>query len=235
VILASRRRVLRGACGLASLLLAGCGTGWRLPFSHPATRSIGYLDSDSSVTAGIFEGLREGLRELGYIEGQHLVFEVRDAAGDPARLPKLAAELAALPVELIVVPNPVAGLHASRASSLPVVAAGGNIVGARLVASISRPEGTVTGVATNSAQLIGKWVELLVEAVPTVSVLAVIRDPGGAAVDEVMQQVQRASDTLKLRILAYDLNDLAHLPALLSTAKSDGANGLVLASGGALG
>lgn len=224
----SRRQVVRGSLGLAGLgVLSGCG---RMPWQpQPRVPRIGYLDSDARVTSRTFEAFREGLRDLGYVEGHDILVEYRDAEGKAERLPALAAELVALPAEVIVVPVPVAAQAASRATtSIPIVAAGGNVVTAGLVKNIARPESNITGVSTNSVETVSKWVELLKETVPTLARIAVARDPSGLSAPLFMEQVRRAADSLRLQSVAYDLGDLDHLPALLATATAGGADGLLL-------
>ena len=137
--------------------------------------------------------------------------------------------MVAWPAEVIVVPVPAAALAASRATStIPIVAAGGNVVTAGLVNNIARPEGNITGVATNSVETVGKWVELLKETVPALSRLAVLREPSGLSAPLFTQQVERAAQALRLQPAPYDLRDLDHLPAILSTARAEGADGLLL-------
>jgi putative tryptophan/tyrosine transport system substrate-binding protein len=237
VRLPSRRQFLRVSLALTGCgLLVGCGM---VPFpgeQRAHLRRIGYLDSDSTVTAGVFHALRAGLRDLGYVEEQNLAIEYRDAAGNLERLPALATELLGVPVELIVVPNPIAAGPASQATATtPIVAAGGNVVGAHLVTNVARPEANLTGVASNNVETVGKWVELLKETVPAISRVGVLRDPNGPTAQVVMQSVIRAARSLQLNPVPYDLSDLDHLAAVLATAKADRVDGLVVLSGGVLG
>jgi len=203
-----------------------------LPGQRPAAlRRIGYLES--GINANAFEPVREGLSDLGYLEGQTIVIEHRSAEGRLERLPALAAELVDLRVELIVARDTAPALAASRATSaIPIVAAGGNVVAAGLVTNIARPEGNITGVTTNSVETVGKWIELLKETVPTISRLAVMLDLSGSSSQAFLQQVERSARALQVRVTTYDLRDLDHLPAVLSTAKADGAEGLLVVAGG---
>jgi putative ABC transport system substrate-binding protein len=226
----SRRRFLWSTLAVAGLSLhAGCGLVPLAGQRSAGPRRVGFLTSDAGATAQTFEGLRDGLRDLGYVEGQDLLIEHRDAQGNPDRLSELAAELVALPVEVIVVPVPVAAQAARRATStIPIVAAGGNVVTAGLVNNIAHPEGNITGVATNSVETVGKWVELLKETVPTISRIAVLRDPSGLSAPLFMQQVEHAAQALRLQARSYDLRDLGQLSGVLSAATNEGAEGLVL-------
>jgi putative ABC transport system substrate-binding protein len=112
------------------------------------------------------------------------------------------------------------------------VAAGGNVVAAGLVSNVARPEGNVTGVTTNSVEVIGKWIELLKQVVPTLSHLAVLADLSNLASPPFLQAVEQASQSLQIQPTTYDVRDLAHLGVVLQRAKSDGADGLVVVSGG---
>jgi putative ABC transport system substrate-binding protein len=227
-----RRGLLRGSLALAGLgLLSGCGV-TSLRGQRPASlRHIGVL-TDGLSDPGI-ESFREGMRDLGYVEGQNLLIEYCDAEGNLERLPALAAELVDSRVEVIVARNNLTALAVSRAtSSIPIVAAGADVVAAGLVANIARPEGNLTGVTSNSTETLVKWIELLTETVPTISRLAVMLDPNGPATLANLQQVQRAARSLQLQHTSYDLRALDQLSALLSTARIDGADGLVVVPGG---
>jgi putative ABC transport system substrate-binding protein len=131
---------------------------------------IGYLSHGFLLPEFVphLEAFREGLRALGYVEGQNLVIESRYAEGSDERLPDLVAELVRLPVEVIVVggaPGIRAAQHATR--TIPIVMAGtGDAVAAGFVASLAHPEGTITGLSDLSTELPGKRLEILKEMVP---------------------------------------------------------------------
>ena len=144
---------------------------------------IGYLFSNLATTSHLWEAFRQGLRDLGYVEGRNVVIESRDAEGKLERLPALAVELVALKVDVIVVggtPQALAAMQATR--TLPIVfAAVGDPVTDGLVTSLARPGGNVTGFSTSSAapEIIGKRLELLTQSVPGVTRAAVLWQPGG--------------------------------------------------------
>lgn len=228
----ARRRFLSGGLALTCLgLLTGCGT-MQMPGQRASSvRRIGYLEAGTNIPR--IHELRAGMHELGYVEGQTHSIEYRNAEGSLERLPALAAELVELRVEVIVGSNNPAFIAASQATStIPIVAAGGNIVATGLVTNVARPGGNITGVSTNATELYGKWVDLLKEAVPGLSRLAAIVDltTGGG-----LRWVEPAARTLRLRLTPYDLRDLNQLPTVLSMAKDDGADGLAIVSGGVLG
>src|SRR6266487_2075050 len=141
---------------------------------------IGYLGPAVAAANRSEVAFRQGLRDLGYVEGSNLVFEYRSAEGKVERLPALAAELVALKVDVIVAPTTPAARAAKQATrTLPIVfAAAADPVGSGLVATLARPGGNVTGLTNLSAELGGKRLELLKQVVPGVSRVAILYQPG---------------------------------------------------------
>jgi len=141
---------------------------------------IGFLFLNLAPNPHLKEAFRQGLRDLGYVEGHNVVIEYRDAEGKLERLPALAAELIALQVDVILAggtPQALAAKHASR--TLPIVfAAAADPVTDGLVTSLARPGGNVTGLASLNPELIGKCLEQLKQAVPGVNRVAVLWPPG---------------------------------------------------------
>jgi len=142
---------------------------------------IGYLSGNLAAAPHLPEAFRQGLRDLGYVEGRNLVIEYRDVEGKYERLPALAAELVALKVDVILAggtPQPLAAKQATR--TIPIVFAGAaDAVTSGLVASLARPGGNVTGLSVLLPELVGKSLEQLKQAVPRVSRIAVLWHPGG--------------------------------------------------------
>ena len=142
---------------------------------------IGYLATGGAATPRLREAFRQGLRDLGYVEGRNSVIEYRDAEGKSERLPALAAELVALKVDVIVAAagTPPA-LAAKRATgTLPIVFIGvGEPETSGLVTSVARPGGNVTGLSMLASELVGKCLERLKQAVPGVSRVAFLWQPG---------------------------------------------------------
>src|ERR1700704_3478810 len=136
---------------------------------------IGYLSTNLAVSPQTHEAFRQGLRDLGYVEGRNFVIEYRDAEGKVERLPALAAELVALKVDVIVTASTVAALAAKQATrTLPVVfAVAADPVTEGLVTSLARPGGNVTGLSFLAPELVGKGLEQLKQAVPGVTRVAV--------------------------------------------------------------
>ena len=158
---------------------------------------IGYLSPHLATSPHLREAFRQGLRDLGYVEGRNLVIEYRDAEGKVERLPALAAELVALKVDVIVTEggNTAAPLAAKQATgTLPIVfASAADPVGSGLVTSLARPGGNVTGLSALGPELVGKRLELLKQAVPGIDRVAVLR--GGSTLGErVLKDMLEAAD-----------------------------------------
>jgi len=143
---------------------------------------IGYLVLNLDVNPRNRDAFRQGLRDLGYVEGRNLVIEYRDAEGKPERLTAGAAELVALNVDVIVAPGTLAALAAKRATAtIPIVIPTiGDPVADGLVKSLAQPGGNVTGLSNLTNDLIGKCMQLLKEGVPVATRVAVLTHPGSA-------------------------------------------------------
>jgi putative ABC transport system substrate-binding protein len=162
---------------------------------------IGVLSGGSrSSTTASTEAFRQGLRELGYLEGQNVAIEYRYAEGKLDRLPALAAELAASRVDVIVAQAPAAVRAAKNASgTIPIVMAhGGDPVAQGFVASLARPGGNITGLSNFSAELSGKRLELLREAFPKVSRIAAIWNPDAPGPVLSFKELEIAAKALKV-------------------------------------
>ena len=173
---------------------------------------IGILwNNPLAATAHIVEAFRQGLRELGYVEGQNIVIEFRSAEGRMERAPDLAAELVGLKVDVIVT-GTTPGVRAAQqaTSTIPIVMGiSYDAVLEGLVASLARPGGNVTGLSLLIPELMGKRLELLKEVVPKVSLVAVLwngNDPGLALVFKQTVVATRASG-VRLRPLEVRADD----------------------------
>jgi len=140
---------------------------------------IGYLSPNLAASPHLRDAFLQGLRDLGYVEGRNVVIEYGDAGGKLEQLPTLAAELVALKVDVILAEGGTLGPRvAMRATTtIPIVFAAGDPVGSGLVTSLARPGGNVTGLSTFGAELVGKRLELLKQAVPGIDRVAVLRQP----------------------------------------------------------
>jgi putative tryptophan/tyrosine transport system substrate-binding protein len=171
----TRRQLVQsmGAVGLG--LLAGCGRPVSAPAPGATVHRIAYLLAapPSAANAALMSAFRQGLRDLGYVEGHNLLLEQHHATGDD-QLAELTAELVRRHTEVILVPSrTVARAVRAATTTLPIVSAGaGNLVASGLAASHARPGGTITGLST--PPLAGKQLQLLQEAVPTLARVAVL-------------------------------------------------------------
>src|SRR5262249_54905030 len=142
---------------------------------------IGWLGNNLAASPHVHEAFPQGLRDLGYVVGRDVVIEYRDAEGKLERLPALAAELVALKVDVIVAAAALPALAAKQATkTIPIVLASvADPVTSGLVSGLARPGGNVTGLSSLAPELVGKRLELLTHAVPGVSRVAVLWQPGG--------------------------------------------------------
>ncbi|HEX2728085.1 MAG TPA: ABC transporter substrate-binding protein [Beijerinckiaceae bacterium] len=188
----------------AALLLAH---GVSAPAQQPKhVYRIGMLRVDTAAdprAQGLTDVFRQGLRELGYVEGKDVVIDYRHAGGQLDRLPKLAADLVATRPDVIVAQGTPGTLALKQAtSSIPIVVGGaGDLVGAGLVASLARPGGNITGSTNIDPDLSAKRLALLKEALPRVSRVAVLYhgSPGGDA--EELRENETAARALGLELL----------------------------------
>jgi putative ABC transport system substrate-binding protein len=144
----------------------------------------------------------EGLRELGYIDGQNIQVEFRSAEGNLERLPELAAELVRLKVDIIIASETPSVQAAKRATSdIPIVMApSGDPVGTGLIASLARPGGNVTGLSAATAELAGKSLDLIREIMPSASRVAALADPTNSFTKPFLEQIQLAARTIGIQI-----------------------------------
>jgi ABC-type uncharacterized transport system substrate-binding protein len=165
-------------------LLGDAAVAWPLAAfaQQPRVPTIGALVIGNISPEEFWREFRQGLRDLGYVEGQNIRFEFRSAKGHLDRLPELAAELVRLKVDIIVTwftPTALAAKQATR--EIPIVMAEtGDPIGTGLIASLARPGGNVTGIASVTAELSGKCVELIRDMLPSarrVTALANVTDP----------------------------------------------------------
>jgi putative tryptophan/tyrosine transport system substrate-binding protein len=190
---------------------------------------IGILSPISAALAARnMEALRQGLRDVGYVEGRNIALEFRYADGDLARLPALAAELVALQPALIIAgsaPGAVAAREATRA--IPIVMASvQDPMALGLAASMARPGSNVTGVwSEGDDSLIGKRLELFKDAVPGASRLAVFVDPTDASDVSTVKALPAAARTLGLELRPIEVHT-ADLEAAFAAAVREGAQGL---------
>ena len=169
---------------------------------------IGFLSSLSpAAVSARMDAFRQGLRELGYVEGKNIVIESRWAEGKTERLPELAAELVRLKVDVIVTGGPSVNRFAKEATvTIPIVLAFDNDpVGNGFAASLARPGGNVTGLSALSPEISGKQLELLKEIVPTLSRVAVLGNSAEPANALVLREVELAAGAFGVKLQYLDV------------------------------
>jgi putative ABC transport system substrate-binding protein len=176
-------------------------------------------------------GFLQGLRDPGYVEGQNIVIEYRWAEGKLERLPTLASDLVRLKVEVIVTGGLEASLAAKTATRLiPIVAAtGADPVSSGLVASLARPGGNITGLTVINVDLAGKRLELLKEAVPGASRVAVLRNRANGAHALLWTETQRAARSLSVQLQSHEVRGANEFERAFAAMARDRAGALLLA------
>ena len=193
---------------------------------QPPPVKIGWLTTGPHP---YFEDFRRGMKDLGWIEGQNLSIEQRYAGDVVARLDELAAELLRLNPALIVVSGAAAADTAKRVlAGVPVVSVSGDPVAAGVAASLARPGGNITGIAILSVDLAAKWVELATLAIPGLSRLAVLADPGGAKGQ--LQTAEAAAARLGIQTMVRRGGNLAEIEEFFRSAKQERAGAAALMS-----
>lgn len=191
---------------LCAMLFALCSTRAQSNAKHPR---LGFLtaSANSGSESRDTKAFRQGLAELGYIEGKNISIEYRSAAGKLERLPKLAAELVSLKVDIIVALNPPSARAAKKATrTIPIVMRStGDPVRDGLIASLARPGGNITGLASISTALMGKRLELLEEVVARTRVVAVLRNPTGRRAPVRWQETEAVGRALGLQLQSVEV------------------------------
>jgi putative tryptophan/tyrosine transport system substrate-binding protein len=230
----SRRAFVQGAGAVGLALVAGCGL---LP-SHaqrPArVARLGILSQSSAndaVTTAQHEAFREGLRALGYEEGQNLVLEFRYVDTELERLPDLAAELVRLPVDILVVGGGEPTMQAAKRASetLPIVFPSSSApVETGIVASLARPGGNATGLTDVGPELSGKRLQLLRDALPGLAQVGVLWSPQFAGSALQFQETESAARALGLDLLPFPAPGAEEIDAAFEAAGRGRAEALVV-------
>jgi putative ABC transport system substrate-binding protein len=195
------------------------------------TATIGFLGNSSlALESNLVEAFREGLRQLGYVEGRNLIIKFAWAEGQQARHPALARDLVQLRPDVILTAGTPGTLAAKQATqSIPIVTAiAGDAVATGLVASLAKPGGNVTGLSTLAPDLDGKRFELLKEAVPKLARVAVLRNPANPFTTIAWQGMQPAAGALGVKLQPVEASSPNDLAAALAKIKAAHPDGLVL-------
>ena len=216
-----RRNLVKLLCGVAAMH----------PLAAQAQKSklarIGALYLGVADAESFTKELREGMRQLGYVEGQNLAFEFRSAEGRPERLPELAAELVKLKVDIIValyVPCALAAKQATR--DIPIVILAGDPVETGIVPSLGRPGGNITGLSLMAAASNGKSVELFKDMLPSlqrVGVLGHTTNPvyAKAMLDEVLHAGSQTKIKIEPIVMVRGPEDLENAFATLAKERAE--------------
>ena len=215
-------------------LLGGAAVVW--PIAAQAQQAgkvhrIGMLETISTtLNVANFYALREGLRQLGYAEGQNLVIEYRSADGRDDRFPGLARELLALKVDVIVTRGTPAAKAVKNATSTVAVVmmASGDPVGVGLVTSLARPGGNITGLSAIVGELSPKRLELIREIVPGLARIAVLANTSNDAVRRDWARIETAARSLGVQSQLLDLRESDALGPTFDDASARRADALVV-------
>jgi putative ABC transport system substrate-binding protein len=214
------------------ITLLGGATVW--PLAARAQQSampvVGYLSSRSaSDSANIVTAFRQGLNEVGYVEGQNIAFESRFAEGHMDRLSTLAAELVSRQVSVLVATGGTSSVIAAKAATatIPIVfVMGGDPVKLKVVASLARPGGNITGVTFLANELAAKEVQLLHELVPKADLIGFLVNPNDPNSNPDVEQAQEAADTLQQKLLIVKASTESDIELVFSTLAQQKAGAL---------
>jgi putative ABC transport system substrate-binding protein len=170
---------------------------------------IGYLSTGSpTVSSANLDAFRQGLRDLGYVEGKNIILEIRWAEGSAERVPELALELVRHKIDVLLVGGGTAtALRVKKVTNtVPVVfTLVSDPVGDGLVASLARPGGNLTGLSSVSEDLVGKRLELLKETIPKLSRVAVLLDPNDRANVDSFKEIEAVARPIGVQVQALEV------------------------------
>jgi len=214
---------------LCGVLIALCGSAEaQQPKNVPR---IGFLSavSPSTISARL-DAFRQGLRELGYVEGKNIVIEWRSAEGKSDRLPGLAAELVRLKVDLVVSGGVATTRAAKQATvTIPVVmASDDDPVGSGFAASLARPGGNITGLSTLSPEISGKQLELLKEIVSKLSRVAIGGDVTRPGIPQALREINVAADALGVQVQYLELREPKDIETAFRAASKEHADAVLV-------
>ena len=190
--------------------------------------TIGYLSLAGSVP--LAEAFRQGLQDLGYVEGKTIAIVYRSAEGKPERLPALAAELVQLPVDVIVATT---GLGAQAAknttTTIPIVmVSGADPVAIGLVTSLARPGGNITGLSLMNAELAGKQLQLLKEATASLARVAVLWNARDAVMTNIFSEIQTAAPGLGVTVRPLGVQEAKDIDSAIATMTEERPDALFM-------
>jgi putative ABC transport system substrate-binding protein len=189
-----------------------------------------FLPASAAATAHLIEAFRQGLREHGYLGKQHITLEPRYAEGKPERLAGLAAELVRLKVDVIVAGSTPGVMTAKDATStMPIVmVTTGDPVASRLVASLARPGGNITGLTALGQELAGKRLEVLTEAIPKISRVAVLSNPMNPDSGLSLEGIEAAARALGVQLRVQEVRRPTEFEKAFEAITREGAKALMV-------
>jgi putative ABC transport system substrate-binding protein len=217
-------------------LLGGAVITWPLsaPAQQPAKMArIGLLGSSSpSGVTGRLDRFRDGLRDLGYVEGQNILIDFRWAEADYAKLPELAAELIGLKVDMLVTYGTPGTLAAKRATTtVPIVMiVSGDAIATGLVTSLARPGGNITGSTFFDPELHAKRLEIIKEAFPSAARIAILLNPDNPVIVADIKAMEQTTRTLKLELQRFEARRPDELQSVISSVTKTRADVIVVSS-----
>ena len=218
------------------ITLLGGAAAWPITAraQQPALPVIGYLGPELPMAfASRVEAFRQGLGQAGYIEGRNVAIEFRWAESQHDRLPALAAELVARPVSVIVAPGgaPAALAAKSATMTIPIVfEMGADPIVTGLVQTLNRPGGNITGVTSLNVQITPKRLEILHEAVPAATLIAVLLNPTSPTAASQLQHLQAAASRLNVRLHVLQASNVRDLDGISAALTELRPGGLVVSS-----
>jgi putative tryptophan/tyrosine transport system substrate-binding protein len=227
----SRREFLRAAtvAGIAGFL--GFGLEAAAAQQPGKVPQIGFISGGfPSGSLGNVEAFRKGLRELGYVEGKNIKVEFRYAETKVERYPEFLAELIRLKVDVIVTsstPPTLAAKDATKTVPIVFVAVGDPVVSG-LVASLARPGGNLTGLSILAPELSGKRLELLKEAVPRLSRVAILYNPANPATTPILKEIDAAAQALGLQLQSLEARNIKEFESAFQAATRGNAKALAV-------
>ena len=210
------------AASVAGPMVARAQTPPRIP-------RVGFIGSAGTAMAGrMVAALRQGLGELGYVDGQTIALEIRASDGHSERIPELVAELIGLKMDVLVAGSSVSTLAAKKATgTIPIVMVAADPVGLGLVASLARPGGNVTGLSYFNEAISAKRLQLLTEFVPGLSRVAVLRNPSVVVHATFWQETEVAARKLGVALQPLDIRGPDDFEAAFAAATRGNAQGLI--------
>ncbi len=189
---------------------------------------IGYLSYYSDERHKLLAAFKQGLKELGYVEGKNIVIEKRESEGRRSRVPALIAELIRLDVDIIVAGAQGAQVAKKATNTIPIVMTySADPVGTGVVASLARPGGNVTGLSDYHGDLVTKRLELLKEVIPSASGVAVLFNPTSEASRRMLKDVQAVAPALGMTVLPLEVKGPDDIDRAFATIRKERPGGLL--------